>query len=173
MTVLHDQNLHFINDLVTLDCWGRPARVWSTLHQDAAISDMIVAFLNSNDANGDYCQMCLVSSRVSPWVLPPIVCCICIYVSLSIVNLLANLMHQHCSSCPIISELMDWHSLTHKLTANDWHSLQAVKKKKKITWAHEGDLYHYAGEHLRASFASAWKSKVWYIFNRLCKTFLG
>lgn len=131
MTVLHDQNLHFINDLVTLDCWGRPARVWSTLHQDAAISDMIVAFLNSNDANGDYCQMCLVSSRVSPWVLPPIVCCICIYVSLSIVNLLANLMHQHCSSCPIISELMDWHSLTHKLTANDWHSLQAVKKKKK------------------------------------------
>lgn len=90
MTVLHDQNLHFINDLVTLDCWGWPARVWSTLHQDAAISDMIVAFLNSNDANEDYCQICLVSSRVSPWVLPPIVCCICICVSLGITNLLAK-----------------------------------------------------------------------------------
>ena len=49
-TVLHDQSLHLVNDLIISACWG-PTKMSIALHWRAAIFESVVPLLNLCDAH--------------------------------------------------------------------------------------------------------------------------
>jgi len=51
MTVLHDQNLHLVNELIISACWG-PTETSVALHRCAAIFELVVPLFNLCDAHG-------------------------------------------------------------------------------------------------------------------------